>query len=124
MAGFFFLGPRWCLGTPPSPAELWALPGAGDGALADDVAAAGFGCGLALGSARRELKVEMNSMTWGESPSMLLKCSAASSLDSVAAYSSTCCSPSSGSGRSWKSCSLDMMAVDRDVAAVVEVVVG
>lgn len=40
---------------------------------------------------------------------MLLKCSAASALESVAAYSRTCCRPSSGSGSNWNSCSFDMM---------------
>ena len=37
------------------------------------------------GSCRRELNEEMNSIDWGDSPSRLLKCSAASSLERLAA---------------------------------------
>lgn len=69
-----------------------------------------IGGGGAFGSLRRALNVEMNSMTWGESPSMLEKCSAASCLERVAAYSRTCCRPSSGIGSSWKSCSFDILS--------------
>jgi hypothetical protein len=43
------------------------------------------GFGLEGGSCRRELNEEMNSIDWGDSPSRLLKCSAASSLERLAA---------------------------------------
>jgi hypothetical protein len=39
----------------------------------------------ALGSLRRELKEDMNSIEAGDSPSRLLKCSAASCFERVAA---------------------------------------
>lgn len=45
----------------------------------------GAGCGFAAGFCRRELKDEMNSIDWGDSPRRLLKCSAASCGESVAA---------------------------------------
>lgn len=67
---------------------------------------------FAFGSDLRELKEEMNSITCGESPSMLLKCSAASFLERVEAYSNTCCSSESGSGRSLESCDNDILVVD------------
>lgn len=42
-------------------------------------------CGFEFGFCRRELKDEMNSIDCGDSPSKLLKWSAASCLESVAA---------------------------------------
>lgn len=52
---------------------------------ADGVRAAGDGAGGAFGSARRALKVEMKSITAGESPSRFVKWSIASVLESVEA---------------------------------------
>jgi hypothetical protein len=101
---FFFLGPWRAFGTE-SASEFWPELVA----VAVAAALAVFDVAdLGVGSARRALNVEMNSTTCGESPSMFVKCSAASALESVAAYSSTCWSPSSGSGSSWKSWSLDI----------------
>lgn len=108
-AAFFFWWPRCGLGAlstslPCGVLELAeAYPGPDPCAVAD----AGTTTG-ALGSALLELKDEINSMTWGESPSKLVKCSAASFLESVDAYSSTCWSSESGSGSSLDSCESDI----------------
>lgn len=70
-------------------AEFWAELGvdcAGvRAAEAEADEADGFGAAAALGSARRELKVEMKSITAGESPRRLVKCSTASVFESVEA---------------------------------------
>lgn len=63
-------------------AEFCAELGA-DGVRAAEDRAGAFGG--ALGSARRELKVEMKSMTAGESPRRFVKWSIASVLESVEA---------------------------------------
>jgi hypothetical protein len=104
---FFFFWPRCGLGTPsislPCGVLLAeALPDVVPGVLAD---------AFAFGSARRELKDEINSMTCGESPSKLVKCSAASSFERVDPYSSTCWSSESGSGSSLDSCESDITEV-------------
>ena len=62
-----------------------------------------------VGSCRRELKEDMNSIHCGESPRRALKCSAASCFVSVEAYSRTCWSSSSGRGRSRESCERDIV---------------
>ena len=72
---FFFLWSLFrgrCFWTA-SISEPWAELAAGGGG----------GDGDGAGSARRALKVDMNSTTWGESPSRFVKCSAASALESV-----------------------------------------
>jgi hypothetical protein len=73
---------------------------------------------LAFGSARRALNEEMNSMTCGESPSRFVKCSAASFLERVEPYSSTCWSSDSGSGSSLDSWAMDMLPSDKIVVIV------
>jgi hypothetical protein len=103
---FFFFWPRCGLGTPSISLPCGVLELAE--AYPDPVPCAGADA-FALGSARRELKDEMNSMTCGESPSRLVKCSAASFLESVDAYSSTCWSSESGSGSSLDSCESDIV---------------
>lgn len=72
MAAFFFFGLAGRLGTP-------STSDAGCETGCELVAGAGAG----LGSWRRELKVDMNSMACGESPRRFLKWSAASALESV-----------------------------------------
>lgn len=68
--GAFFLGAlRVLLGTPED----------SDGCDEEDA------CGLEFGFCRRELKEDINSIDWGDSPNRLLKWSAASCLESVAA---------------------------------------
>lgn len=65
-------------------AEFWAELGADvAGVRAAEDEAGAFGG--ALGSARRELNVEMKSMTAGESPRRFVKWSMASVLESVEA---------------------------------------
>jgi hypothetical protein len=69
MSAFFFLGRGALLGTP-SDKSCW-----------------GVDCGMEfeVGLCLRELKEEMNSIDWGDSPRRLLKCSAASCLERVVA---------------------------------------
>lgn len=66
---FFFAGLRMLLGTPEA---------SFDAEVACDFE-------VEAGSCRRELKEEINSMDCGDSPSRLLKWSAASCFDNVAA---------------------------------------
>lgn len=86
MAAFFFFGFAGRLGTPSTSEAGWEVGW-------ERVAGAGAG----LGSWRRELKLDMNSMACGESPKRFLKWSAASTLESEFAYSSICFKSESGS---------------------------
>ena len=67
------------------------------------------GCGLEFdefafaGACRRELKVVMNSIAGGESPSKFLRCSAPASFDNVSVYEIICFNDSSSRGSSFDS---------------------
>lgn len=98
MFAFFFC----CLGF----ARGTSLPDAGDAVrgvallLACCCAGEGFGAASFGGRCLRMLKLEMNSKDCGESPSIFLRCSAATSLGRVSVYVMICFKLSSSKGSS------------------------